>query len=55
MLSRDKFEKEQKILVELNSESKTINSMIDQQKQLIEQSDNILAILDCYPNFHVQN
>lgn len=54
-LPQDEFEKAQRILDKLNSESDKINSMIDQQNQLINQSDAILEILDCHPNFDVQN
>ena len=54
-LPQDEFEKAQRILDKLNSEGDKINSMIDQQNQLIKQSDTILEILDCHPNFDVQN
>ena len=54
-LPQDEFEKSQRIIDKLNSESDKINSMIDQQNQLIKQSDSILEILDCHPNFDVQN
>lgn len=54
-LPPDEFEKAQRILDKLNSEADKINSMIDQQNQLIKQSDSILEILDCHPNFDIQN
>ncbi|MCE9617792.1 MAG: matrixin family metalloprotease [Nitrosarchaeum sp.] len=49
------FEKAQRLLDKLNSEADKINSLIDQQNQLINQSNTILEILDCHPNFDVQN
>ena len=54
-LPPDEFEKAQRIIDKLNSESEKINSMIDQQNQFIKQSDTILETLDCHPNFDVQN
>ncbi|HEY4681532.1 MAG TPA: matrixin family metalloprotease [Nitrosarchaeum sp.] len=54
-LPQDEFEKAQRLLSKLNSEADKINFMIDQQNQLIKQSDAILEILDCHPNFDVQN
>lgn len=54
-LPPDEFEKAQRILDKLNSEADKINFMIDQQNQLIKQSDSILEILDCHPNFDIQN
>ena len=49
------FEKAQRLLDKLNSEADKINSLIDQQNQLINQSNTLLEILDCHPNFDVQN
>ncbi|MEX2193556.1 MAG: matrixin family metalloprotease [Nitrosarchaeum sp.] len=54
-LPQDEFKKAQRILDKLNSESDKINLLIDQQNQLINQSNSILEILDCHPNFYVQN
>lgn len=54
-LPQDEFKKAQKLLDKLNSEADKINSMIDQQNKLIKQSDSILKVLDCHPNFDVQN
>lgn len=54
-LPQDEFKKAQKLLDKLNSEADKINSMTDQQNKLIKQSDSILKILDCHPNFDVQN
>ena len=54
-LPQDEFEKAQRILDKLNSESDKINLLIDQQNQLINQSNSILEILDCHPNFDVQD
>ena len=54
-LPQDEFEKAQRMLDKLNSKSDLINSMIGQQNQLINQSNTILEILDCHPNFDVQN
>ena len=54
-LPQDEFEKAQRILNKLNSESDKINLLIDQQNQLINQSNSILEILDCHPNFDVQD
>ena len=54
-LPLDEFEKAQRLLDKLNSESDKINSLIDQQNQLINQSNAILEVLDCHPNFDVQN
>jgi hypothetical protein len=54
-LPQDEFDKAQRIIDKLNSEADKINSMIDQQNQLIRQSDSILEILDCHPNFEIQN
>lgn len=54
-LPQDEFEKAQRILDKLNSEADKINLLIDQQNQLINQSNSILEILDCHPNFDVQN
>ena len=54
-LPQDEFEKAQRILDKLNSEADKINSLIDQQNQLINQSNSILEILDCHPNFDVQD
>ena len=41
--------------ITVRSDSDEINSLIDQQNQLINQSNAILEILDCHPNFDVQN
>lgn len=54
-LPQDEFKKAEKLLDKLNSEADKINSMIDQQNKLIKQSDSILKVLDCHPNFDVQN
>lgn len=54
-LSAEEFEKAQMVLNKLNSEADQINSLIDQQNKLIAQSNSILDILDCHPNFDVQN
>ena len=54
-LSEKDFEKAQILLKKLNSEIEQINSLIDQQHKLINQSNSILDILDCQPNFTVQN
>jgi hypothetical protein len=54
-LPQDEFEKAQRILDKLNSEADKINLLIDQQNQLINQSNSILEILDCHPNFDVQD
>lgn len=54
-LPQDEFEKAQRLLDKLNSEADKINLLIDQQNQLINQSNAILEILDCHPNFDVQN
>jgi hypothetical protein len=54
-LPQDEFKKAQKLLYKLNSEADKINSMIDQQNKLIKQSDSILKVLDCHPNFDIQN
>jgi hypothetical protein len=55
ILSAEEFEKAQMVLNKLNSEADQINSLIDQQNKLIAQSNSILDILDCHPNFDVQN
>lgn len=54
-LPQDEFEKAQRLIDKLNSEADKINLLIDQQHQLINQSNTILEILDCHPNFDVQN
>ena len=54
-LSAEEFEKAQMVLNKLNSEADQINSLIDQQNKLITQSNSILDVLDCHPNFDVQN
>ena len=55
ILPAEEFEKAQMVLNKLNSEADQINSLIDQQNKLITQSNSVLDILDCHPNFHVQN
>jgi hypothetical protein len=54
-LPQNEFEKAQRLLDKLNSEADAINSLIDKQNQLINQSNSILEILDCHPNFDVEN
>jgi hypothetical protein len=53
-LPQNEFEKAQKLLDKLNFEADNINLLIDQQHQLINQSNSILKILDCDPNFELQ-
>ena len=54
-LPPNEFEKAQKLLDKLNFEADKINLLIDQQHQLINQSNSILKILDCDPNFELQD
>jgi len=54
-LSAEEFEKAQIALKKLNSEAEQINLLIDQQHKLINQSNSILDVLDCHPNFDVKN
>lgn len=49
-LPQDEFEKAQRLVDKLNSETKIINSLIDQQHQLINQDNSLIKILNCYPN-----
>ena len=54
-LSAEEFEKAQIALKKLNSEAEQINLLIDQQHKLINQSNSILEVLDCHPNFDIRN
>lgn len=54
-LSQEEYQKAQRILDKLNLQGQHVNSLIDQQNQLIEQINKIIFQLGCNPNFEISS